>query len=121
MREKRFSAILLLLLVAVLPILAGCSSNSIVGEWEFDSYESEIKNGGVSGVMTLMSYVYNDDGTFYWGKSEDAAEIKGTYTYEDGELVLSDENGEEAYECEIDGDTMYLHISDEVTFIFTRK
>ena len=121
---KKFTAILLVVLLALSLIACSKGSNSIVGTWELDSGVGEEAEQVVALMKAFgmtMSITFNADGTGTMDSTygEEKQSEPFNYTYENGVLKV-DEGDEEGVNIKIEGDKLYLE-SEGMQMIFKKK
>ena len=97
---KKWIAVLLAALLALSLIVCG-KGNSIVGTWELDSGVGEEAQQAVALMKAFgmsMSITFKADGTgsLDYAYGGEVQTTSFSYTYEDGALKLTSEDGEEA-------------------------
>lgn len=118
MSGKRITAVLLLLLVTVLPILAGCAEEAVqkdelCGKW---MVEYTVENGEKDDFLEGCTMVFKNNGRGYWdGNGRD----KFDWYWDDDLLIIAydDRNALLPYEVSVlNGETLELSFTVSVGY-----
>ena len=122
---KKFTAILLVVLMALSLIACGSKGGSIVGTWELDDGIDDDSKQAVALMKAFgmtMSITFNSDGTGTMDSAygEETQSEPFSYTYENGVLKIEGSEVEDGQSIRVEGNKLILEM-DGMGIIFKKK